>query len=127
MANLLQREDALAGSVRESASYFRRRASRVHPSEDVYTFWSCDGNEGLSRVRDLSVGGLFIESPMEQDLGAPVKLEFLADEGQIRASAVVCYVKRSEGVGLKFTAINHQDCQRVAGLMKRVGIASSLA
>jgi hypothetical protein len=120
MASLIQ-ENALAGSVRESGSYFGRRASRVHPSEDVYTFWSCDGNEGLSRVRDLSPGGLFIESPMEQGLGAPVKLEFLADEGQIRASAVVCYVKRSEGVGLKFTAINHQDCQRIAGLMKRVG------
>jgi hypothetical protein len=83
--------------------------------------WSCDGNEGLSRVRDLSPGGLFIESPMERDLGAPLRLEFLVDEGQIRASAVVCYVKRSEGLGLKFTAINHQDCQRVAGLMKRVG------
>jgi hypothetical protein len=67
------------------------------------------------------LGGLFIESPIEQHLGAPVKLDFLAGEGQIRASAVVCHMKRGEGVGLKFIAINHLDCQRLAGLIERGG------
>ena len=119
MANVLLQENALAGRVHQSASYFRRHTSRVHACDSVYTFWSCDGHEGLSPVRDLSLGGLFIESPIEQHLGAPVKLEFLADEGQIRASAVVCHVKPGQGVGLKFIAINHQDCQRLAGLIKR--------
>jgi hypothetical protein len=91
----------------------------VHAGESVYTFWSCDGHQGLSRVRDLSSGGLFIESPVQQHLGAPVKLHFLAEEGQIRASAEVRHVKGSEGVGLKFIAIHDQDCQRLAGLIKR--------
>jgi hypothetical protein len=127
MANLLQlQENALAGSGRQSASYFRRRASRAPVGEDVYILWSCDGHEGLSRIRDLGSCGLFIESPIEQELGAPMKLHFLADEGQIRASAAVRHVKRGQGVGLKLIAINHQDSQRLAGLMKRVGTDQEL-
>jgi hypothetical protein len=127
MANLLLQENVMAGSERQSASYFRRRNSRVHAGEGVYTLWSCDGHEGLSRVRDLGSRGLFIESPIEQELGAPVRLHFLADEGQIRASAVVRHVKRGQGVGLKLIAINHLDSQRLVALMKRVGTTQSFA
>lgn len=110
----------LDGSERQSASYFRRRAARVDAGESVYALWSCDGREGLSRVRDLGLGGLFIESPVEQDLGAPIKLDFLADEGQIRANAVVRHVRPGKGAGLKLTAINDQDCHRLASLIRRV-------
>ncbi len=106
--------------MRGSASYFRRRTSRAEAGESVYAFWSCDGREGLSRVCDLGLGGLFIESPVEQDLGAPVKLHFLADEGQIRANAVVRHVRPGKGAGLKLIAINDQDCQRLASLIRRV-------
>lgn len=110
----------LGGSERQSASYLRRRSARVDAGDSVYTLWSCDGREGLSRVRDLGLGGLFIESPVQQDLDAPVKLDFLADEGQIRANAVVRHVRPGKGVGLKLIAINDQDCKRLASLIRRV-------
>lgn len=109
----------LEGSERQSASYLRRRSTRVDAGDSVYTLWSCDGREGLSRVRDLGLGGLFIESPVEQDLGAPMRLHFLADEGQIRANAVVRHVRPGKGAGLKLIAINDQDCQRLASLIRR--------
>ncbi|PYT82097.1 MAG: hypothetical protein DMG40_07265 [Acidobacteria bacterium] len=105
---------------RQRASYFRRRTSRARVGESVYAFWSCDGRENLSRVRDLGLGGVFIECPFEENLDAPVKLHFLADEGQIRANAVVRHVEGGKGLGLKFIAINDQDLQRLAGLIKRV-------
>lgn len=88
--------------------------------KSVYTLWSCDGREGLSHVRDLGPGGLFIESPLEQDLGAPVKLHFLADKGQIRANAVVRHVRPGKGAGLKLVVINDQDYHRLASLIRRV-------
>lgn len=113
--------ETLAGAEGQSASYFRRRVARIDAGEDIYAFWSCDGREGLSRVRDVSLGGLFIESRVEQDLGASVKLDFLAGEGQIRANAVVRHVRPGKGAGLKLIAINDQDCQRLAGLIQRVG------
>jgi hypothetical protein len=111
----------MAASIRTIASGFRRNALRVKAREGVYTLWNYAGQEDLSRVCDLSPGGLFIESPVEVNLGAPVRLDFLADEGQIRATAVVRHVKPGQGLGLKFTAIHGQDCQRLADLIKRLG------
>ena|SRR5690349_11364039 len=120
MATMTLQGGVLGVTERQSPSYFRRRTARVDASESVYTFWSCGGREGLSRVRDLGPSGLFIESPLEENIDAPVKLHFLADEGQIRANAVVRHVKRGKGLGLKFIAINDQDSQRLAGLIKRL-------
>lgn len=120
MANWMLQGNRSAGSAGQSASYFRRRTSRVQAGESVYAFWSCNGRESLSRVCDLSLGGLFIESCLEEELGAPVKLHFLANEGQIRAHAVVRHVKPGRGLGLRLVAINEQDCQRLAGLIQRV-------
>ncbi|HEY6944836.1 MAG TPA: PilZ domain-containing protein [Candidatus Acidoferrum sp.] len=110
----------------ETVSYCRRGVSRIAASESVYAFWSCDGRDGLSRVRDLSLRGVFIESPVQQSFDAPVKLDFLADEGQIRASAVVRHVKPGQGLGLRFIAIDGQDGQRLASLLKRLRTSPSV-
>lgn len=127
MAKGILQEDGSAGSAGQTRSYFRRRTLRVQAGESVYVFWSCHGRDGLAHVRDLSRGGLFIESPFEQNLDASVILHFLADEGQIRANAVVRHVRPGHGLGLKLIAINEQDCQRLAGLIQRVGAGSELA
>jgi hypothetical protein len=111
----------MAAGMPLTVSGFRRRALRVEASEGVYALWSCARREDLSRVRDLSLSGLFIESPVEVNLGAVVKLNFLADEGQIRASAEVRHTQRGQGLGLKFIAIHGQDCQHLATLIKRLG------
>ena len=107
-------------SLGQAGSCFRRRTSRHGASDGVYVLWSCNGREELAPVRDLSLGGLFIESPVEEDIGAVVKLYFLADEGQICASAVVRHVRRGQGLGLKFTAINDKHCPHLVGLMERL-------
>lgn len=113
--------DRATESMPQTVFCFRRRASRVGAEEDVYAFWSCDGREGLSHVRDLSLGGLFMETPVEENPGALVKLHSLAKEGQIRASAEVRYAKPGQGLGLKLIAINGQDRQHFAALLKRLG------
>lgn len=120
MASLTLETGIVGRSERQSASYFRRRMSRAEAGESVFAFWSCAGRESLSRVRDLSCGGLFVESPLEENIDSPVKLHFLVDEGQIRANAVVRHVRRGKGLGLKFIAINDHDSQRLAGLIKRL-------
>ena len=106
--------------VRATEPCFRRHSSRVEADEGVYAFWSCDGHQGLSRVRDLSLRGLFMETPVEENLGAAVKLHFLAKEGQIRASAEVRHAKAGQGLGLKFIAIHTDDGQRLASLVRRL-------
>lgn len=101
-------------------SYSRRVKWRAEVNGGVYVLWSCNGRDDLSRVRDFSVGGLFIETGRLKELGAPVKVHFLVSEGQIRADAVVRHVEPGQGLGLKFTAVNDSDGQRFAALIKRL-------
>ena len=66
-----------------------------------------------------------MESRSQENVGAQVKLNFLADVGQIRASAEVRYAKSGQGLGLKFVAIHGDDFQHVAALIKRLGSKES--
>ena len=71
----------------------RRFTPRVETHDGVFVDWCCFGLEDISRVRNLSLDGLFVETAKSRSMGSTVKLEFLVQEGQIRADAVV---KRAE-------------------------------
>jgi PilZ domain-containing protein len=68
----------------------------------------------------MSLGGLFVETRTSRGLGSTVKLEFLVQEGQIRADSVVRRVEPGRGLALKFTAVSDQDRPRLATLMNRI-------
>ena len=53
--------------------------------------------------------GLFVQTERVRDVDAPIRLDFLVQEGQIRAEAVVQHVKPGSGLGLKFTALAEED------------------
>jgi len=55
--------------------------------------------DDVSRVCDLSVGGLFLSTPVPRPVGVSAKLDFLVPEGAIRAEAVVQHLIPSRGVG----------------------------
>ena len=104
-----------------SASYSRRSASRIESVEGVYVYWSCNGRDDLSRVTDLSIGGMFLEvAKPRAAIGNTTKLYFLVSEGSIRADAVIRYILPGEGVGLKLTALPEEDRARFASLVKRL-------
>jgi hypothetical protein len=101
-------------------NYSRRMVSRVETGDDVWVYWSCGGMDDVSRVCDLSVGGLFLSTPTKRPVGARAKLDFLVREGQIRVEAVVQHLIPNGGVGLKFTAITDRDCPNLVALMNRM-------
>jgi hypothetical protein len=103
-----------------SVFHSRRFTSRVETPADVWVDWLCAGREDISRVRNLSLGGLFVETPKSREVGSTAKLEFLVQEGQIRADAVVTRVEPARGLALKFTAVSDQDGPRLATLMNRL-------
>lgn len=103
----------------QTVLYSRRVSPRVEADDGVYVYWYSDGEEELSHVRNLNLGGIFIETSARKDLGAHLELNFLVSEGQIRAKAVVRHVKHGHGLGLKFTALNDQDRLHFGALMKR--------
>jgi hypothetical protein len=93
-------------------------------TQDVWICWQCDGREDVSRVCDLSLGGLFLETSSSRAIGTPTKVDFLVGEGQIRADAVVRHVVPGRGLGLKFTAVVEQDRRKFANVQAG-GVARS--
>ena len=98
----------------------RRFTSRVHTPGDVWVCWKCQGRDDISPVRNMSMGGLFIETPQARPSGTVTRLDFLVAEGQIRADAVVRHAKAGSGLGLKFTALSEQDRPKLAALITRL-------
>ena len=106
-------------NLQQKPSYPRRFFSRVETRVDVWVNWRFNGREEKSRVRDLSLGGLFVETANSRAVGASVKLYFLVQEGPIGAEAVVRHVK-SGGLGLKLSAMGNEDQKRLKALIARL-------
>jgi len=108
------------GAVLSKPLYSRRSSSRVETPDGVWVCWRCGDIEDVSRVSDLSVGGLFVSTPVRQPQGVKAQLEFLVQEGNIRAEAEVRHVNPSGGLGLKFTALSDQDGPNLVALLNRI-------
>ncbi len=106
-------------NLQQKPSYPRRFFSRVETRVDVWVRCRFNGREERSRVRDLSLGGLFVETAKPTAVGASVKLNFLVQEGPIGAEAVVRHVK-SGGLGLKLSAMGNEDQKRLRALIARL-------
>jgi hypothetical protein len=98
----------------------RRFHSRVEARGGVYVYWRSAGQEHLAPVRNLSIGGLFIETDTPTVAGMSAELDFLVQEGQIRADAVVRHAEPGRGLGLRFTAVRNEDRLRLEELVKRL-------
>ena len=98
----------------------RRRYPRVAEPDGVWVYWDSNGREDTSRVRDLSTAGLFLETAQMQEVETTIRLDFLVQEGQIRAKAVVRHMEPGSGLGLKFTALTEEDGPHLTALMSRL-------
>ena len=99
----------------------RRFTTRVAEPPDLWVFWNCRKNDGLSRVLDLSLAGLrlSIDKSERMAVGEKVHLNFLIPEGQIRTDAIVRHI-RPERLGLKFIAIREEDRAHLTALVTRL-------
>jgi hypothetical protein len=119
MLVILGRE--LGWSCREkSVLQSRRQHKRVDNPESVWVYWRCGRNEDTSRVRDISVGGVFVETKKILPIDADIELNFLVEDGGILAKAAVRYVLAGVGVGLQFKNVRAEDHPQFEARMKRV-------
>jgi hypothetical protein len=99
----------------------RRQNSRIAATGDVWVYWEALPHRDVSHVRDLSAGGLFLETRMRKAEGDSLKLHFLVREGTIRMEAVVRHVSaESGGLGLKLKSVTPQDIPTFHALLSRV-------
>ena len=88
--------------------------------EDTWVFWQCRGRDDISRIRDISPGGMFIETPRHIPADTETKLHFLVQEGEIDAQAVVRHARPGSGLGLKFVAVREEHQRQLSALIGRL-------
>ena len=102
----------------------RRRTSRIPVSSDIFNdvwvYWESASGRDISRVKDLSPSGLFIETRARKSEGDMLNLHFLVQEGQIRAEAVVRHNTTGRGLGMKINSITTQDAPHMHRLLMRL-------
>jgi hypothetical protein len=99
---------------------------RLPATWDVWVYWECGGRADVSHVRDLSTGGIFVETKWRRTKGDVIRVHFLVQEGQISLDSVVAQSQPSQGLGLKFQTGPTKDVSNLSLLLDRVR-ASSLA
>lgn len=98
----------------------RRVNKRVAIPEGVWVVWGRGRTEDTSRVTDLGVAGLFIETLKVCPVGTTVGLDFLVEDGAIRATAAVRHVKPGIGFGLQFKSIRSEDQRNFVAMIERI-------
>jgi len=97
----------------------RRRIPRI-ASSDLWVYWEGLPHHDISRVRDLSPAGLFVETPYRFATGSKLRMHFLVQEGQIRFDALVRHTRQGQGHGLKIQSVALKDIPQFDALLARL-------
>jgi hypothetical protein len=97
-----------------------RRTPRIEVGKGVWVAWRTDGAPNVSRVRDLSAGGVFIATNDPLAKGASIQLLFSLPEGEIRIEGTVRYSGAGKGMGVEFTRMGVADRARFQELIRRL-------
>ncbi len=94
----------------------RRKMPRVPLATQIHI----QDTMGLAYSRDLSVGGIFIDTKETAKLGTRVDLRFnLNDDGPaVIASGEVRYVVPKMGMGVQFTDVSADDRKRIENFVE---------
>ena len=98
----------------------RRLSSRIEAPPSIWVYWLCDGRADLSPVQNLSLGGVFLNTPKTRPIDSRAEIHFCDREGQIRTEGIVRHVVPGRGLGLRFTAIKEADRPHFIRLMDRL-------
>ena len=96
----------------------KRRYSRVEIPKGMWVAWEGSGQRFVSRVFDLSLGGVFIPTPEPPPVGTSIKLVFEMSGRDIRARAIVRRRVSGSGMGVEFVAMGFEERGILVRLLK---------
>jgi hypothetical protein len=109
---------AFDAAAQSSASYvIPRRYVRV-PLESPLRAQIDSGQAGMARVKTISLGGAYLESPKKLNVGDSIQLEIRAGLRKIHFTAVVRNIG-AEGSGVEFVHMKDEDRERLRKLVQR--------
>jgi len=97
-----------------------RRSARIAVSQGLWVSWHASGPSNISRVRDLSAGGVFISTATPVPVGTEVQLLFALPEGEMHIHGIVRYANADKGLGVEFTRMGEADRARLQELLRRL-------
>ena len=103
----------------------QRQYPRVSSPKGTILAWQNAGMKKLSRVANLGLGGLFIQTAEPPPPGTCIQLLFDVPAGEVRARAAVRRCKPKEGMGVKFVGMHQEDRARFAGWLKHLSMWGS--
>lgn len=98
----------------------KRRHPRVVLPKGMFVVWHGGDLQLFSRVKTLSMGGLFISTPNPSPVGAKLRLAFDVPGGNIKPEAIVRNIIPGQGMGVEFTRIDLKDRILLKNLMNRL-------
>ncbi len=85
-----------------------RRHQRICLPQGMSVTWYGSGQQQVSRVKTLGMGGLFLCGSNTLRAGTDLTLVFEVPGGMVLAEAVVRNIVPGEGMGVEFTKMNPQ-------------------
>ena len=98
----------------------KRRYPRVSLPKGMWVAWHGGDLQFSSRVRTLSMGGLFISALDPPPVGTKLTLSFEVPGGNVQAEAIVRNIVPGEGMGVEFTKLRLKDRILLEKLLKRL-------
>lgn len=100
-----------------------RRDARVPVSQGIWVAWTAGGSRVVSRVRDLSAGGVFVSTRDPIPVATAIQMLFSLPEGEIRVQGVVRFSAKDRGFGVEFTKMEAGDRARFLELLRRLNVS----
>jgi PilZ domain len=97
-----------------------RRHERIFLPQGMTVAWYGGGQQQVSRVRSLSMGGLFLCGSITLRVGSDLTVVFEVPGGMVLAEAVVRNTVPGDGMGVEFTKMNPQSQALLAELLSRL-------
>jgi hypothetical protein len=97
-----------------------RRYERIALPQGMTVTWYGGGQQQVSRVKTLGLGGVFVCGSITQRVGTDLMLVFEVPGGMVMAEAVVRNVVPGEGMGVEFTKMNEQSRELLERLLTRL-------
>lgn len=97
-----------------------RRHERIFLPKGMTVAWYGGGQQQVSRVKTLGMGGLSLCGSITQPVGATLTLVFQVPGGVIQAEGLVRNVAPGEGMGVEFVKMNDESRLLLAQLLRRL-------
>ena len=97
-----------------------RRYPRISLPSGIFAAWYGGGDQQVSPVATLGMGGAFLAGSSVRPVGISLRLVFEVPGGVVQADGVVRSISRGEGMGVEFTNLGPRDRVLLGQLLRRL-------